>query len=786
MKALVLKLLLLLLFLVLLFLVLRVLEGVAWYETGLVISQLVDPFSLSVRKLKVLLDGRGISYDGVVEKQELTALIEASGDVMEGELLLLERESQEEAEQSTNFSSGPHFYEEVEDKKDSIWLIQIVPRGHVPLLDRETWKTVVRKVFHVGIRTGTFDCAHDARFCRKKGWTQPILMLAMPQGLNQKDKVVMATYPSTNLKAPKVVKWVATRLANTVHRVDDGRLVKEWLDASRTQTAKSPIRLVLLSEEEEVEAPLFFSAISLKYSGRVKFGQAAIHKSTRNWLSEELNIRSESSHYLVTTPEGIIPYGMRDGEYLNHRAMDAFLGTLYPQANDFFMLSFVIGNMLCVLELAMNQGEVLAKRMCHFLWVWVKYNAVLIMMWLPLLALIQIPFLDPVFQFCQKLLRLSSQTTLASQLRCLWIMHSHRGGLIVASFFAFCAAVGYIRSRCHSSDDTEESSSSSEWLQSTAVYYYNMLVRPSPGFSPVLMSNARLEEGVNWDRIINQAMFPNLFLLANASQDYLRDLPTWRYRQQKMAREWSSAEKCCAYWRRCFSDTEKPHEENCRLLQEYFQDQDKKLDENKTGGKYGKRGKKHPCRKCLSKFVGDPKKGEPFLVTSSSKESPQEMAPKECSDPPTSPENIGSTCMGACSTDSGTEPVLPNSESDQFVKSNPENKSHIANDSVESDKHSGLNLTCDCGFDIQATVDPVPDVKSTYDPWPEAMMESLECSVCLEPYVHGVELCGLPCGHAFHQRCIVAWLTTNPNHCCPNCRWPAYKTKGSKLFKHKE
>ena len=46
---------------------------------------------------------------------------------MEGELLLLERE-EDEAEQSTSFSSGPHFYEEVEDKKDSIWLIQVQPQ----------------------------------------------------------------------------------------------------------------------------------------------------------------------------------------------------------------------------------------------------------------------------------------------------------------------------------------------------------------------------------------------------------------------------------------------------------------------------------------------------------------------------------------------------------------------------------------------------------------------------------------------------------------------------------
>ncbi|XP_022094419.1 E3 ubiquitin-protein ligase RNF103-like [Acanthaster planci] len=786
MKALLLKLLLLLLFVVLLFLVLRALEAFSWYETGLVISQIVDPLSLSVRKLKVLLDGRGISYDGLVEKQELTALIGASGDVMEGELLLLERENQEEAVQSTSFSSGPHFYEEVEDKKDSIWLIQVIPRGHVPLLDRDTWKTVVKKVFHFGIRTGTFDCARDNRFCRQKGWTHPILMLAMPEGLNQKDNVVMATYPSSNLKASKVIKWVSTRLGNTVHRVNEEKLVKEWLDASQTQMTTPPIKLVLLSDVEDVEAPLFFSAISLKYSGRVKFGQAVIHKSTRDWLSEELNIKPKSSHYLVATHEGIITYGMRDGEYLNHRAMDVYLGMLYPQANDFFMLSFLAGNMLCVLELVLNQGEVLAKRVCQFLWVWAKYNAVLIMMWLPLLALTQVPLLDPVFRFCQKVLRLLCQMTLASQLRCLWIMHGHRGSLIVASFFVFCVITGYAKSCWHSGDTTGGRMSSSEWLQSTAAYYYNMLVRPSPGYTRVLMSNARLEEGMNWDRILNQAMFPNMFLLADVSQDYLRDLPTWRYRQREIATEWSSTGKCCACWHSCFSGTEEHHQENCRLLQEYFRNQDKEHCESKMGGKYGKRCKRHLCTRCLCTLVREFKQGEPFLVTNSRENSDpsQKIGPNS----PLQPQNIGSISIGTCSANLEAKTVLPNDESNSIEKSSHENTLPDDKASVESkgaDVHV-LSLMCDCEFALKKKTDLGLDVKSLYDPWPESMMETLECSICLEPYMPGVELCGLPCGHAFHQHCIMVWLTTNLNHCCPNCRWPAYKNKGSKLFKHKE
>ena len=48
-------------------------------EGGYLSSRLLDPVSLSVKRLKTLLDQRGVSYAGVVEKQELTDLVDASG-----------------------------------------------------------------------------------------------------------------------------------------------------------------------------------------------------------------------------------------------------------------------------------------------------------------------------------------------------------------------------------------------------------------------------------------------------------------------------------------------------------------------------------------------------------------------------------------------------------------------------------------------------------------------------------------------------------------------------------
>lgn len=63
---------------------------------------------------------------------------------------------------------------------------------------------------------------------------------------------------------------------------------------------------------------------------------------------------------------------------------------------------------------------------------------------------------------------------------------------------------------------------------------------------------------------------------------------------------------------------------------------------------------------------------------------------------------------------------------------------------------------------------------------PAGMLALTECAICLECYRFGCVLCGLPCGHSFHQVCIVGWLSRD-NHCCPVCRWPPYKAKPCSL-----
>ena len=74
------KLVLLTFYVSLLFVLSRILEAVSYYEGGAFLaSRLLDPVSLSVQRLKAILDERGVSYTGVLERRELKQLVKTSG-----------------------------------------------------------------------------------------------------------------------------------------------------------------------------------------------------------------------------------------------------------------------------------------------------------------------------------------------------------------------------------------------------------------------------------------------------------------------------------------------------------------------------------------------------------------------------------------------------------------------------------------------------------------------------------------------------------------------------------
>lgn len=83
-----LKLFFLLLYFLVLFVLARFFEAIVWYETGIFATQLVDPVALSFKKLKTILECRGLGYSGLPEKKDVRELVEKSGKYLLPEGLL--------------------------------------------------------------------------------------------------------------------------------------------------------------------------------------------------------------------------------------------------------------------------------------------------------------------------------------------------------------------------------------------------------------------------------------------------------------------------------------------------------------------------------------------------------------------------------------------------------------------------------------------------------------------------------------------------------------------------
>lgn len=44
-----------------------------------------------------------------------------------------------------------------------------------------------------------------------------------------------------------------------------------------------------------------------------------------------------------------------------------------------------------------------------------------------------------------------------------------------------------------------------------------------------------------------------------------------------------------------------------------------------------------------------------------------------------------------------------------------------------------------------------------------------QCTICLDEFLRGDEVASMPCGHVYHDTCLVKWLKTS--HFCPLCRY---------------
>ncbi|KAK9509479.1 hypothetical protein O3M35_006789 [Rhynocoris fuscipes] len=520
---------LLLTYLILVFLAFRFFDIILWYQNGVSSTEIVNPLFLSVRQLKQFLEVRGVSYTGYVEKQELIHLVEASADVLRDEVEELGERNVKEKERlsstpvASHFTGAAHFYEQVEDTKDSVWLLQVVPSSmSEPLLDDYTWTVVRNMVAPFAIRTGIFNCRLDHRLCSTKGWTQPLLLLAMPRGTKPKDKVIMRVCHLTKPNA--ILEWLSEQLSVRVKKISNYEdLEREWLQSANNKTSTRleasnnnlGVKVLLLTHL--LHPPLFLAALSIKFTGRITFGIFTVKK-------EDANKIGKVPKYLIITPDKTIVYGRRKLEHFNFKSMNAFLRAIQPELNDFFVCSLVLINMLAVFYfLQVCRSDCWWRLVATSLCTVILFNLLLFTLWLVLIAALRWPLTASIYNYCIYTVRVISLSETGSLIRSDWIRLLKSYWIFICSVFAFG-----IFARHNVPANRNESGSS--WWEIDCLFSS----RPQ---AQLLSTIAGLdaETGVLIERLAN----PALWLEPSLSHQYATLLPVHRYRpaQRKLIKK---------------------------------------------------------------------------------------------------------------------------------------------------------------------------------------------------------------------------------------------------------
>lgn len=509
-------------------------------------------------------------------------------------------------------------------------------------------------------------CPSLCRYCRRRGWLKSTLIMSVPQTSTSKGKVMLKEYSGRRVEVEHIFKWITAHAASRIKTIyNSEHLKEEW-----NRSDQYRVKIYLFASLDQ--PPAFFSALSVKFTGRVEF----IFVNVENWDNKsymaEIGVYKTPS-YILQTPEGMYRYGNNTGEFISLRAMDSFLRSLQPEVNDLFVLSLVLVNLMAWMDLFITQGATI-KRFVVLISTLGTYNSLLIISWLPVLGFLQLPYLDSFYEYSLKLFRYSNTTTLASWVRADWMFYSSHPALFLSTYLGHGLLIDYFeKKRRRNSNADEVNANNLEWLSSLWDWYTSYLFHPIASFQHFPFDSDWDEDP---DLFLERLAFPDLWLHPLIPTDYIKNLPMWRF-------------KCLDI----HSDEE---------MLETFQD---------------------------SESDSDSENREVFSSEKEGSEDDELLRPQGCG-------------AGSCS------PASPRCQREPCTHGASSCGSHGAAGGTEPD----------------------------WSAWPSEMLHCTECVVCLENFSSGCLLMGLPCGHVFHQNCIVLWLAGG-RHCCPVCRWPSYKKK---------
>ncbi|CAH8528533.1 unnamed protein product [Schistosoma mattheei] len=337
------------------------------------------------------------------------------------------------------FDSESEFIEHVEDKKDSVWLLAVAspqslsssiagdhtsttPSRIKPssVVTEQIWSVLCYRYQSFGFKMGLLNCGKLHSLCIDRGFINPDLILALPKGGERMKDIVqfrplpkdpkstsIIDHESSNYILEGIHTWIVSVLAervkplnniNSIYPVNSilsiDRLIKMdylkhllsfWL-LKRPQ----PIHVLWFPEfsvksklsRSHQQPPLVLSALSVTYTGRVRFwivpnetvkqNHTLINNKVNNWPITASSINTVydllinlnctiNSHFLILTPEGkCYSFGLNEREYLSYENLEILLHSLYPSADDFLWIVVLSTTILVLINGAIEAGRILS------------------------------------------------------------------------------------------------------------------------------------------------------------------------------------------------------------------------------------------------------------------------------------------------------------------------------------------------------------------------------------------------------------------------------------------
>lgn len=280
------------------------------------------------------------------------------------------------------------------------------------------------------------------------------------------------------------------------------------------------------------QVPLFYSALSVRFPGRIRFGvtskEVLIKSNAWKLLPEKENLT-----YFIITKERIFKYGTKSSESISFQSMETYLKSLYPSLNDIFILTLFICNSLTLFEICLVQGSFL-KRIIMLLYCAIKYNIVLILVWMGLLTLFQIPFIANLIPYGLKLIRLFGSTDTMAYIRTDVKFYSHHLFLVELTLGLYLLLLGLWFYKARSEEEADQ-----EWNFAQFRTLEHLFYPLHPRSLSHLNRNALLE----W----NQQEIPSLWMAAHMSSEYIKQLPTWSHTKREQSSDYNDIDTRTSY-----------------------------------------------------------------------------------------------------------------------------------------------------------------------------------------------------------------------------------------------